>query len=55
MFIHNKRKQEIPKSIEIRNGVNIEVVNEFKLLGVTIDSKLYFAKHIGNLCLSINR
>jgi hypothetical protein len=55
MFIHNKRNLEIPEKIDFGNNIIIEVVNEFKLLGVTIDNKLTFSKHISNVCLSINR
>ena len=40
MFVTNKRVK-LPKTI-IVNDVSVEVVQEFKLLGVTIDSKLNF-------------
>jgi hypothetical protein len=55
MFIHNKRNIKLPKTIECGHGIIIDVVDEFKLLGVTIDSKLTFGKHIANVCMSINR
>ena len=37
-----------PKSIKLCDG-NIEVVNKFKLLGVTLDSKLSFKPFSANL------
>ena len=40
-----RHRMVIPKSI-LLNGVNIEVVNKFKLLGVTLDYKLIFSTHI---------
>jgi hypothetical protein len=56
MFIHNKRKiDDIPKFIDFGNNIHVQVVDEFKLLGVTLDSKLNFQKHVANIMLSINR
>ena len=46
MFITNKRVT-LPTS-DLLNNRKIEVVHEFKLLGVTIDSKLEFNKHVAN-------
>ena len=48
IMIVTTHRVEIPKSIMV-NGIDIEVVQTFKLLGVTIDSKLIFAsyKNIG--------
>ena len=40
MFVANKRIK-IPKSIDFDN-INVKIVNRFKLLGVTLDSKLNF-------------
>ncbi|CAF1017588.1 unnamed protein product [Brachionus calyciflorus] len=54
MFIKNKRGVQIPNSININNN-DVEVVNDFKLLGVTIDHKLTFLKHVAELRKSINK
>ena len=43
-----KKRINKPKFIEIVRN-EIEVVTEFKLLGVIIDDKLQFNKHIDNL------
>ena len=43
MFVTNKRIV-LPKEITIRN-VSVQVVEDFKLLGITIDNKLNFTKH----------
>ncbi len=42
-------KQEMPKFIEI-NGTNIPCEKEVKLLGITIDEKLKFDKHVNIIC-----
>ncbi len=42
-------KEIIPNSIEI-HGTTIMRQTEVKLLGITIDQKLKFHKHIDNLC-----
>ena len=52
MIITSKRLT-LPESIEL-NDVTIEVVDSFKLLGVTIDNKLNFKEHIDNISLIIN-
>ncbi len=55
MFVTNKRtKNKLPKQIVI-NGVQVEVVESFKLLGVTIDNKLNFTKYTSDLRKIINR
>jgi len=41
MFVTSKRIKA-PKKIEITAGVSVKVVEQFKLLGVTIDNKLNF-------------
>ncbi len=51
---NKKRLKTFPKFISI-NGNQVEVVSSFKLLGLTIDNKLNFLKHISELRLSINR
>ena len=48
MFVTNKRVS-LPSSVDL-NGVSVSVVSEFKLLGVTLDKKLNFDKHI-SICL----
>ena len=52
MFITDKRIK-LPPYIEI-SGIKIVAVENFKLLGVNIDKKLNFRKHIADLCLTIN-
>ena len=52
MFITSERVI-IPEEIEI-DGKMVQVVKTFKLLGIEIDSKLNFRKHISNTCKSIN-
>ena len=54
MFISNKRNVELPKVIDICNH-EVEVVDEFKLLGIIIDNKLTFLKHVAALRNSINK
>jgi hypothetical protein len=54
MFIHNKRNILIPEVIPF-DGHDIEVVNEFKLLGITIDNKMNFKGHVNDLRKSINK
>jgi hypothetical protein len=45
MFIHSKRKIDIPDKIPLCNN-NISVVSSFKLLGVTIDNKLTLSNYV---------
>ena len=52
MVVTNKRIQ-IPLSFTF-NNIEIKCVEEFKLLGVTIDSKLNFNKHISIINHTIN-
>jgi hypothetical protein len=47
-------KEEIPEFIEIR-GINIKRESEAKLLGITIDDKLTFNKHVDTLCKNAAR
>jgi hypothetical protein len=54
MFISNKRGIKYPTSILIDNE-SVEVVDNFKLLGVNIDNKLNFKKHVSNICVQINQ
>ncbi len=53
MFVTNKRVM-FPKEIIIKN-VTIQVVDDFKLLGITLDNKLNFIKHSSLLKKIINR
>ena len=53
-MVFTKKKIEIPEKIKIK-GKTIGVVNEFKLLGFTIDNKLNFKKLISEVCLSVNK
>ncbi len=52
MVIRNKRIK-IPDNFTF-NDITIKCVNEFKLLGVTIDNKLSFDAHVSNLSRTIN-
>ena len=52
MFISNSANL-IPPSISI-NGNDVEIVKEFKLLGVTIDDKLTFETHVKKIIKSVN-
>ena len=55
MFVTNKHtKNKLPKQILI-NDVQVQVVESFKLLGVTIDNKLNFTKYTSDLRKIINR
>ena len=53
MFVTNRRLV-LPKQIDY-NSISIEVVDEFKLLGVLIDNKLHFKAHIDRVAISVNR
>jgi hypothetical protein len=52
MFITNKRLV-LPKALSVE-AFNIEIVEKFKLLGVTIDTKLNFVDHVANVAKAIN-
>jgi hypothetical protein len=54
MFVTNKRI-EAPKEIEISAGISVRVVEQFKLLGVTIDNKLNFETYASMIKKSVNR
>jgi len=55
MFVTNKRVgKQIPNEISIEN-CQVKVVDNFKLLGVTIDNKLNFDKYSRDLRLSVNK
>ena len=47
MFVYNsRRKLKIPICISIDKNININVVTNFKLLGVVLDSNLSFSNYI---------
>ena len=52
--LNKKQMMQFPKFIKINNN-EVEVVNNFKLLGVTIDNKLSFYKHTSEMRVAINR
>ena len=52
MFVTTKRVT-LPEEIQIGSQI-VKVVKTFKLLGIEIDNKLNFRKHISNTCKSIN-
>jgi hypothetical protein len=62
MFITNRRVK-LPKEIIVfdkivnnkQSIIKVEVVETFKLLGVTLDNKLNFLEHCSNLKKVINR
>ncbi|RNA03505.1 hypothetical protein BpHYR1_023821 [Brachionus plicatilis] len=54
MFVSNKKNLTFPKWVTIDSN-DIEVVNCFKLLGITIDNKLTFLKYVSDLRTSINK
>ena len=54
MFVTSKRIKA-PKEIEITAGISVKVVEQFKLLGVTIDNKLNFETYALMIKKSVNR
>jgi exonuclease III len=54
MFIHNKRNVNFPSTISFDDH-EIEVVDEFKLLGVTIDNRMNFKGHVSIVRHAINK
>ena len=53
MYITKKRAFR-PNSLVI-DGCSVEVVNEFKLLGISIDHNLFFSKYVDRLKSSVNQ
>jgi hypothetical protein len=51
MFVTNKPGVKLPTEIPI-DGIKIQVVNSFRLLGVTLDTKLDFVEHASNIAKS---
>ncbi|CAF0857792.1 unnamed protein product [Brachionus calyciflorus] len=47
MFVSNKRKLNLPEFVTIDKNT-VEVLNSFKLLGITIDNKLTFLMYVSN-------
>ena len=54
MVITNKKNIQIPDFIEAENN-RIDVVDNFRILGLILDNKLTFLKHVGELKLTINK
>lgn len=54
MFVTNKRNLDIPNEIIIDNN-NVQVVDSFKLLGISIDNKLSFSKYVSELRIAVNK
>jgi len=54
MFVTSKRIKA-PKEIEITAGISLKVVEQFKLLGVTIDNKLNFETYASMIKKIVNR
>jgi hypothetical protein len=54
MFVTSKRIKA-PKEIEITAGISVKVVEQFKLLGVTIDNKINFETYALMIKKSVNR
>ena len=52
IIIDRKNQQNNPTSIRI-NGININSENSVRLLGLEIDNKLNFDKHITQLCKKV--
>ena len=52
-MIITRKRIVIPDTI-VLNGVSIKVVRQFKLLGVILDDKMLFNKHIASICIKIN-
>ena len=49
IIIDRKKQQNTPTSIKI-NDININFENSVRILGLEIDSKLNFDKHVTQLC-----
>ena len=53
MFLTNKRIKKF-RSLEVNKNL-VEVVEDFRLLGVIIDNKLCFKKYVENSKYLVNR
>ena len=53
MFITKQRA--VRPSFLVIDGCNVEVVEEFKLLGITIDHYLFFIKYVDRLKSTVNQ
>jgi hypothetical protein len=54
MFIHIKKKITLPATYKFEN-FSIEVVSNFKLLGITIDNNMNFLDHVRSLRHAVNK
>ena len=53
VMLVSKRKNNIPEDLTISiNDVNIKPNDSAKLLGIILDNKLNFEKHISSICKS---
>jgi len=52
-MVLSKNKIRLPKFIEIDDH-KVKFVIDFKLLGITIDDRLNFRKHISNIIKKVN-
>ena len=54
IMLISKKHIDAPLYIQF-NDIKIEIVQNFKLLGIYIDNNLMFDTHVKNICLSINK
>ena len=55
LMIVTGHRVSLPKSILVNgNGIEIEVVDKFKLLGITLYSKLIFSSYVSSICGRVN-
>lgn len=53
-MVFSKHPKAKPSSNITLKGAEIQIVDEFKYLGVTLDSSLSFKKHVKTLCKVVN-
>ena len=49
------KQRAVRPSLLVIDGCNVEVVDEFKLLGITIDHNLIFNKYVERITSSVNQ
>ena len=55
MLLHSKTKQRILHDFDVYlNDERLEIVDQYKYLGVIIDSNLRWQEHVDNLCKLIS-